>query len=127
MDHTTELLDFKLRKDKEKGYLINAQYKIIWENGSIDIECIHDFPLHVSDYRPIINYMSDGYHARIHDFKNMIICNFGFGDISASVSSLPDDWHVIHRVKDPDPLELTLEDIEKKFGRKVKIVNKKGD
>lgn len=37
------------------------------------------------------------------------------------------DNYVVDIIKEADPIEVTIEEIEKKFGRKVKIVDKKED
>lgn len=37
------------------------------------------------------------------------------------------DNYTAEILKEPDPIEVTIEEIEKKFGRKVKIVEKKED
>lgn len=37
------------------------------------------------------------------------------------------DSYAIDTISEPEPLEVTIEEIEKKFGRKVKIVDKKED
>lgn len=37
------------------------------------------------------------------------------------------DNYMINTVREPEPIEVTIEEIEKKFGRKVKIVEKKED
>ena len=36
------------------------------------------------------------------------------------------DNYTVETIKEADPIEVTIEEIEKKFGRKVKIVDKKG-
>ena len=100
-----------------KQYVIDVKYRCIDNDGNIDIINITDIPIHISDY-PIIE-------RSISAFKTLddTTIDLGFGTLDFMPGVTKHETCRIHTATK----EMTLEEIEKKIGHKVKIVNKKED
>ena len=101
-----------------KQYVIDVKYRHIDNDGNIDIINITDIPIHISDY-PNITFRHNSY---VMGFADTSI-DLGFGDLDFMPGVTKHETCRIHT----STKEMTLEEIEKKLGHKVKIVNKKED
>jgi hypothetical protein len=115
-DEKVELRDVKLIKNNY-GYCLNLTYRVE-DNTQIrdfNIPCLH---LPISFKRFMIRTERDQF------FENYV-ADVGFGNMNMLPGSIGCDSpaYTIKTIKEKTK-EMTLEEIEKKLGHKVKIVNK---
>lgn len=112
------LIDMNMRKDKKCGkYLFTLTYHATHRNGAVDEYILKDVENPFGTdcfeiYRDSIFYGEKAPAELVLDDKRLHILG---GDI------------ICQRIKEPDPIDVTMEDIEKKFGCPVKIVKSKED
>lgn len=103
-----ELVGFSFYQESNCLYC-DLAYNVVFENGIIERLRIHKVNTEIKT--DLFALSNNGSRNAIH-WNNRLM--------------LFDDF-VIDVMKDADPIEVTIEEIEKKFGRKVKIVDKKED
>lgn len=109
-----ELKKFETVKDNN-GYYINAKYEVTDEYGNIYERIYDHVPLNVcSSHTPIIRRELDMYRV-----NETLTINFGFGELVCNRETKIEE-HLIYEAT----REMTLEEIEKKLGHRVKIVSK---
>ena len=115
-----ELKNFELKKD-ERGYYLTAKYRVEDQHSIREVD-IPKIRLNLNKEVVSIKTMHDpfGCHRVAH-------IDLGFGE-------LPLDWDVnkdgqsylfTEKILEEKYTEMTMDEIEKKLGYKVKIVNKK--
>ena len=96
------------------GYSIEATYEVIDEYGNVDLLTITDLPLSINRFTsPIIS------HNLCMDGNAYFTYDFGFGELESDRFTKVDTKRIYTAEK-----EMTIEEIEKKLGYKVKIVSK---
>lgn len=103
-----ELVGFSFYKESNCLYC-DLAYDVVFGNGSIERLRIHKVNTEIKT--DLFALSTDRIRNSIH--WNNRLMQF--------------DNYVVDIIKDADPIEVTIEEIEKKFGRKVKIVDKKED
>ena len=96
------------------SYVINVSYRYTDREGNVDIISIRDLPINVKPY-PDFNIVYYGCEKSI---------DLGFGNLEFYPGITSEETRRIHTVTK----EMTIEEIEKKLGYKIKIVsnNKEG-
>lgn len=128
--YTSKIIDLKMHKDfdKKENRVTNVLFDITYEETRPD--------------GSVYQYVLKGVDSPFRE-----ICNISH-DVSASLF-VTDYWHVdplqhvqqklelkdgetvirgnyiVKCVKDPDPIDVTMDEIESKFGRKIRIVKEK--
>ena len=93
------------------SYVINISYRYTDREGNVDIISIRDLPITINPY-PNFNSASVYYGCE----KSI---DLGFGSLEFYPGVTSYETHRIHTVTK----EMTIEEIEKKLGYKIKIVN----
>lgn len=109
-----ELIDISMRKDKKCGkYLFTLTYHTTYENGRIEEYIIKDVenPFSVNNFEI----------SRDEWSSTKLILDKG------SLNIIGNDKITCQTIKEPDPIEVTMEEIEKKYGCPIKIVKSKED
>ena len=117
------LEDVNFHKDKENDCYLSLKYKSENPDGSIDQITIPSVRLPISKY--MVSISMD------NNMRKTIDC--GFGDLPITKGrvktqkgeTLKDVYYVVEKIKDAQPKEMTLDEIEKQLGHKVKIINRK--
>lgn len=113
----TELVDIKMHRDKKNNNItFDLTYKVINDDGSIVLHYLNGvenpFPnrtlglTQCSLYCDSIGYPF-GLSMELNGPETRVAC------------------HDVEEIKAPDPIEVTMEEIEAKYGRPVKIVKSK--
>lgn len=109
-----KLMDVKLNK-YDYGYSLTLTYQGKDDKGNIHEKVFKHVPL------PLLNYPKDmSYYLSTDPNQSEMRIDFGFGSISLSLNT-----EIIDRIVEYATKEMTLEEIEKKLGYKVKIVTEK--
>ena len=95
------------------SYVINVSYRHTDREGNVDIISIRDLPINVKPY-PDFNISYYGCEKSI---------DLGFGSLEFYPGITSEEIRRIHTVIK----EMTIEEIEKKLGYKIKIVKEKED
>ena len=93
------------------SYVINISYRHTDKVGNVDIISIRDIPITIKPY-PDFNRLYYGCETSI---------DLGFGSLDFYPGITSEEIRRIHTVTK----EMTIEEIEKKLGYKIKIVNEK--
>ena len=93
------------------SYVINVSYRHTDRVGNVDIISIRDLPINVKPY-PDFNIANYGCETSI---------NLGFGSLDFYPGITSEETRRIHTVTK----EMTIDEIEKKLGYKIKIVKEK--
>lgn len=110
---TQTVEDVNISYNPEIGYVIDISYRRTDKNGNVDIISIRDIPIHIVDYPNIRRSLT------YCDCDTYI--DLGFGDLQFHPTKTKHETRRIYtNVK-----EMTLEDIEKQLGHKIKIVSNK--
>ena len=110
-----KLMDVKLNKGNNR-YFLTLTYQGKDDKGNIHEKIFKHVPLPLYSYpRDISFYLSTNYTQNVTDM------DFGFG----SISLFPNTFEVTDRIVEYATKEMTLEEIEKKLGHKIKIVTEK--
>ena len=98
------------------SYVINISYRHTDREGNVDIISIRDLPITIYPH-PIVKRKFSCYRCETS-------INLGFGSLESYPEITSEEIHRIHTVTK----EMTIEEIEKKLGYKIKIVgnNKEG-
>ena len=105
--------DVNISYDPEIGYVIDISYRHTDKNGNVDIISISDIPIPIADYPNIErNITCYGYNTYI---------DLGFGNLQFHPTKTKHETRRIYTAVK----EMTLEEIEKKLGHKIKIVSDK--
>lgn len=104
-----------LNKGEDGCYRLNVFYESTDEFGNVDLIEINGIPLYFSD-----NPSSDISVCSIYSYPEASI-NLGFGELNFDRKTKLKRT----RIKNADAKEMTLEEIEKCLGHKVKIVTNK--
>ena len=111
---TVELTDLTLSYDKKDDYYyLSAGYRYE-DNGVIKYIYIPKALLPIDKHRVTIEHSID---------RAFPVCDIGFGELNLLRNS--DGQYMLERVIEEKIHEMTLDEIEKKLGYKVKIVNSK--
>ena len=94
------------------SYVINVSYRCTDREGNVDILSIRDLPINIAPYLDINR------NTTYCGFETSVNLGFGSLDFYPGVTSY--ETRRIHTVTK----EMTIEEIEKKLGYKVKIVSK---
>lgn len=114
MYNKIELKKFETVKDGDR-YYINAKYEVTDDYGNIYERIYDHIPLDVcSIHTPIIGKENDMIYSGI-----ATTVDFGFGELVCNRKTKFEEHLIYEATK-----EMTLEEIEKKLGHKVKIVAK---
>lgn len=106
-----DLIDVSLNKDG-MGYYLSPRYRV--ENDT----CVKE--IYIPKARLKINFHQVG--VDLDTFKNNYMCNLGFGNLELYAD---DDGHVYYEIiKEEKIHDMTLEEIEKRLGYKVRIITK---
>ena len=99
------------------SYVIDISYKCTDSEGNVDIISIRDLPIPIAAY-PEVNVNLSALYGRT---ERSIDLGFGSLDFYPGLTSY--ETRRIHTATK----EMTIEEIEKKLGHKVNIINKKED
>lgn len=121
IEYKANLEDVKFHKDKDNNYYLSLKYEIKESDGSVSLLTIPNVGLHISLHSINIS----------NDFYDMTI-NCGFGNLPVRKGQvkttkgkiIKNVYYVKETIKEAPPKEMTLDEIEKRLGCKVKIVNK---
>ena len=94
------------------SYVINVSYRCTDKEGNVDILSIKDLPIDINSYPNVDR------NATYCGFETSVNLGFGSLDFYPGVTSY--ETRRIHTVTK----EMTIEEIEKKLGYKVKIISK---
>ena len=95
------------------SYVINVSYRHTDRVGNVDIISIRDLPITINPY-PIVNRNVSCYECETS-------INLGFGSLDFYPGITSEEIRRIHIVTK----EMTIDEIEKKLGYKIKIVKEK--
>ena len=112
---TQKVEDVNISYNPEIGYVIDISYRRTDKNGNVDIISISDIPINIINYPDIKRKIS------CHGYDDTYI-DLGFGSLEFHPKTKYETRRIYTAVK-----EMTLEEIEKKLGHKVKIVSDKED
>lgn len=117
--NTSELTDFKIEKNCENDmYYICARYKVEDDN-KVDELILKYGPLNLLNFPDITQSITTDVPAsHCVWYREDWIIDFGFGKIDGKIDSVEVNT-LEYKTKD-----MTIEEIEKKLGHKVRIVNK---
>ena len=116
----------------KKGINHDMEYEI----PKIDLDICEDTPVRLASARPINHYMDD---SELIESESVCVqingTNFKVEEVSDYITTDKFGENVmwdkpiyyVKRIVNEKPVEVTMEDIEKKFGCKVKIVKEKDD
>lgn len=111
---TQNVEDVNISYNPEIGYVIDISYRRTDKNGNVDIISISDIPINIANY-PIID----------NQFTFYGCCDacidLGFGKLQFHPTKTKYETRRIYTAVK----EMTLEEIEKKLGHKIKIVSDK--
>lgn len=110
---TQKVEDVNISYNPEIGYVIDISYRRTDKNGNVDIISISDIPIPIADYPNIESNIT-------YDSCNVYI-DLGFGSLLYHPTKTKHETNRIYTAVK----EMTLEEIEKKLGHKVKIVSDK--
>ena len=124
-DYKTKLKDVEFYKNENGDCYLSLKYEVEYSDASI---ARYTFP---AVYLPISKYQFS-----ISDYcLDITRLDCGFGDLPLNKGrvktqkgkTVKDVYYVKEIIKEAQPKEMTLDEIEKQLGHKVKIINKKGD
>ena len=110
---TQKVEDVNISYNPEIGYVIDISYRRTDKNGNVDIISISNIPIPIADYPNIERNIT-------YDRCNAYI-DLGFGSLQFHPTKTKHETRRIYTAVK----EMTLEEIEKKLGHKVKIVSDK--
>jgi hypothetical protein len=116
-----KLTKFVLEQD-ERGYYLSAKYRVEDEHAIREID-IPKIRLHLNNEQIRIDYKHDPY-----SLASSALIDLGFGMLPLDYVT-DDNANVFvfkEQIIEEKYTDMTLEEIEKKLGYKVKIVNKRG-
>lgn len=113
-DYNTKvnLTSIELQHDDEHGYYLSVRYRIE-DDSHIEDVYIPKVSLPINKHRVSVSFLDDG-----HRF-----CDIGFG--LREIFKTDNGLCIYTRIIEEKTHEMTLDEIEKKLGYKVKIVNSK--
>lgn len=119
MIEKTKLIDVSMRKDKKCGkYLFTLTYHCTHKNGRIDEYIFKDVENPFSEN----NFTIDrGDTVWLGDRAPLYL------DLDEMQLLVTSGEIICKTIKEPDPIEVTMEEIEKKYGCPIKIVKSKED
>lgn len=112
-----ELVNIEMRKDENRRFLFTLTYHVTRENGEIDEYILEDVE-NPFDTRKLEIKHGDPYECLGGDISVYLHLDDNFLHIY-------NDEIIVRTIKKADPVEVTMDDIEKQFGRPVKIVKSK--
>ena len=115
-DYKVDLIDVKLRKDESLGYCIGVVYRIETPEQIRELR-IPKIRLGINPHELNIKTWYEEY-----GFGNGVVADVGFGE--CEVYEGQRGHYYTDTIIETKTKEMTLEEIEKKLGHKVKIVNK---
>lgn len=129
--YNVNLEDVDVYKDKENNCYLSLKYKVKNPDGSIAQYTFPSVRLPISEHSFDISTCADT-DAGIYTSTTI---NCGFGDLPLTKgqvktqkgATLKNVCFLKEIIKEATPKEMTLDEIEKQLGHKVKIVNRKGD
>ena len=111
-----EVEDINISFNKDiSSYVIDISYRHTDREGNIDIISIRDLPISIKPYPDLIRNVS------YHGCETTIDLGFGILDFYPGITR-----YETRRIYTATR-EMTIEEIEKELGYKIKIVNKKED
>lgn len=113
---TQKVEDVNISYNPEIGYVIDISYRRTDKNGNVDIISISDIPIYIANY-PIIDHQFN-----VYDCCDTHI-DLGFGKLQFHPTKTKHESRRIYTAVK----EMTLEEIEKELGHKIKIVGSKGN
>ena len=109
-----EVEDINISFNKDiSSYVINISYRHTDREGNIDIISIRDLPISIKPYPDLIRNVS------YHGCETTIDLGFGILDFYPGITN-----YETRRIY-TETREITIEEIEKELGYKIKIVNNK--
>ena len=116
LNHKIDLIDVKLRKDESLGYCIGVTYRIETPEQIREVR-IPKIQLRINHHEFTMKTWYEEY-----GFDTGVVADVGFGECEVCESQRGD--YYTDTIIETKTKEMTLEEIEKKLGHKVKIVNK---
>ena len=111
---TQNVEDVNISYNPEIGYVIDISYRRTDKNGNVDIISISDIPIYIANYPIIDNQFT--FYGCCDTYIDL-----GFGKLQFHPTKTKHETRRIYTAVK----EMTLEEIEKKLGHKIKIVSDK--
>lgn len=116
LNHKVDLVDVELHKDETSGYCVGVTYRIETPEQIRELR-IPNIRLRINPHELTIKTWHEEY-----GYDSGVVADVGFGE--CEVREDQNRHYYTDAIIKTKTKEMTLEEIEKKLGHKVKIVNK---